>query len=263
MLALRVSAWTVAIAAIVTAWVVGLPRLQTRVAAAAQSTALDVQFANQPVWVNTELRNTLADIIAAELRGDVFDRIDLERARAALLGSGWFEEVRQVQRLRSDLLLVDADFVTPFAVVRDKEGEHLVDPTGRLLPMTFPKGSQHNFVTIVGAHFPRPAHAPQQWEGGDISAALKLLRRIDDRPWKEQIATVDISTALQNQMLVLTSDRGCRLIWGAPPGHEAALEALADRKIAYLDYHFENHGHIDLGHTGEIDLTGKDHVAKR
>lgn len=263
MLALRVTVWLAAIATAITGWIVGLPHLQARAAAAAAARDIDVRFVDQPRWLNGELRDDLVRAAAGELRGDVFDREHLVRARIALLNSGWFEKVKQVQRLTSDLVLVDGEFVTPFAVVRDRDGEHLVDPTGRLLPLTFPTGVKHNFVSIVGAHFARPSRPPLQWEGGDISAALKLLRRIDDKKWKSQIASVDISAAMSSQMLVLTSDRGCRLIWGSPPGQEAALEALADRKIAYLDYHFENHGHIDLGHTGEIDLTGKDHVAKR
>ena len=146
----------------------------------------------------------------------------------------------------------NATFVTPAAVVRDGEGDHLVDPSGRLLPRTFPHGGAEHQLVITNVRFPRPQRPGSQWEGADVTAALRLLRLIDGKPWRQQIAAIDTSRYLAEEVLVIRTDLGASIIWGSAPGEESGLEVAADGKLAYLDKAFEEFNRIDTGYDGEL-----------
>ena len=170
--------------------------------------------------------------------------------------TGWFENIGQVRRVRAGLVEIEARFADPFAVIRDDGGDHLVDSRGRLMPKTFSAGAAEGFVVIVGARFERPGRPGQQWEGADVIAAMRLLRLVQDRPWREQVVEVDISRFMRESSVRLITDRGCTIVWGRAPGLETAGEVPAKRKLSYLDYHHEHYGHIDRGFVTELDITG-------
>ena len=183
--------------------------------------------------------------------------------RDALLATGWFESVPQVRRVSDDFVLIDGRFMTPFALVRDAEGDHLIDPYGRLMPRTYAKGTgPAQKVVIEGVHFDRPAQGGVQWEGMDITAALRLLRLIDERIWRSQVSAVDVARYLPDEVLSLKTDRGAEIIWGSAPGEEQALEVLAERKLAYLDKAYEEFDRIDMGYAGEWYFLQEGFIAK-
>jgi hypothetical protein len=195
--------------------------------------------------------------------GDPFAQEELVAVRDALLATGWFEAVGQVRRTSADEVLVDADFLMPFALVRDADGDHLVDPHGRLMPRTYPKGrGPGSKVVIEGAHFERPGSPAAHWEGEDITAALRLLRLMDDRSWRDQVTVLDVSGYLSEQSLTLRTDRGAEIIWGSAPGEEQALEVLAERKLAYLDKAYEEFERVDMGYAGEWYFLQEGFIAK-
>ena len=179
----------------------------------------------------------------------------LVAVRSELLNTGWYERIDQVRRVRHDRIDIHGVFVDPYAVVRDVQGDHLVDPRGKLLPRTFPVGMADKFVVITNSRFTRPGRPGMQWEGADITAALRLLQLIESHPWREQVAQVDISGVSRGQPLKIITDRGSRIVWGSAPGEETALEAMVERKLHYLNHAFREYGHIDMGHAGTIDIT--------
>jgi hypothetical protein len=250
--------WVLGVAALVAAAVFGGPRLEAVAAArtTVNPTTIEIRFLNPPAWMNGDLEAMLDHTARQHLTGDPFARLDLVAARQSLIDTGWFEEVRQVRRRRADLVEVEASFVRPFAIVRDADGDHLVDPTGRLLPRSYPAGGKPSFIAISGVRFDRPSRAGLQWEGADVTAALRLLRLIHDRPWLGQVASIDTARFLGDQTLILVTDRGCRIIWGREPGAESVSEVPAARKLQYLDYHYQEHRHIDRGFAHELDITG-------
>ena len=260
----RIVGWVGGGLAIIGAWILGVPRLEVY-AAAAGNGEIEVRFIHAPGWVTEELQGHLEAIARGELSGGLLAQEDLERVGLALREDGWIEQVRQVRRVGEQAISIEADFASPFAVVRDGEGDHLVDGKGKLLPLTIPAGSKHQLIAITNTHFPRPMRAGLLWEGMDVTAGLLVLEQIRDKPWLKQgqVVAIDLTGFMETGMVTLVSDRGCRIIWGSAPGKETALESLAKRKLDYLKYQYEQFGHIDLGHTGEIDLTGKDHVVKR
>jgi hypothetical protein len=148
-------------------------------------------------------------------------------------------------------------------VVRDSDGDHLVDSGGKLLPMKFEKGSRPDVIAITGAHFPRPQRLGMQWEGADVTAGLNLLRLINSKPWRRQVVEIDVKGYLTDGPIRVKTDKGCWIIWGGAPGEEPALEVLAEGKLHRLDFLFASHGRIDGGNTGELDITGEKAVVTR
>lgn len=184
-----------------------------------------------------------------------FRQDDLRRIYNALLHSGWFESIEQVRRRRVDLIEVTGVFVDPYAVVRQSDGDYLVDPYGYLLPRRFPVGAADRFITILNVRFPPPGHAGTQWEGVDLMAALGLIRLIDEQPWRDQVTAIDVKDHLRGEPMRLLTDAETHIIWGSAPGEEANLEATVDRKLLYLDNFYHNHGHINGGYRDDLDIT--------
>lgn len=246
------AAWLTLIAVLIALWGFGVPRLQAFVSSRQIVVRPTVQFLNAPAWVRGDLLTRLEMTAQAAITGDLLAQTDLVLSREDLLQTGWFEQVRQVKRLPGNVIEIDARFVEPYAVIRDKDGDHLVDPRARLLPVTFPVGSSKQ-VVVLGARFKRPAYFLEAWEGADVSAALRVMRLIDARPWRSQVVAVDVSAYTNRQMLTLVTNRGTRINWGAAPGEEFAREVPAHQKLSYLDYQFEHFEHIDRGDR-ELDI---------
>lgn len=260
------AAWVIGLAAIVIAWIIGVPRLQRSVAEEAGSAQATVEFIGLPNWVNGDLLAMLVLTTQVQLGGDPFRQQDLVLVRDALLNSGWFESIEQVRRIRTDLVQVRGTFVRPFAVIRDGEGDHLVDPHGRLLPRSYAHDEAEHFIVITGARFDRPQRPGVQWDGADITAALRLMRLIDSRAWLGQIIAIDAADYFSREDgggLIILTDRGSRIVWGSAPGEETAGEATAEKKLSYLDYQADHQGHIDGGYSGELDVTSPNGVFAR
>ncbi len=243
------AAWLVPAAALATAWGLGVPRLRAIAPRYHAAGPVEVRFSETPPWIDGAIEANLVSVARRHIRG-ALRRDGLVGAREALLASGWFDEVPQVRRQAGGLVEIEARFSRPFAVVRDGEGDHLVDVRGRLLPRSFTAGTA-GLTAIVGARGRRPRDTPV-WPGGDVQAALAVLQLVRSRPWRHQVAEIDIGAP----SIVLITDRGCSILWGRPPGAEKGSEVPPDQKLRYLDYHFKHYGHIDRGFLRLIDITG-------
>jgi hypothetical protein len=252
--------WIVGLAGLVAAWMSGVPRLQAHVASHRPAAAPEVRFVDPPAWMSGDLEAWLVLTVQQQITADPLDREALARARSALLQTGCFESVRQVRRNALDRIEVEAVFLQPFAAVVDRDGEHLVDPRGRLLPDGYQMGPASHFIRITGAAFDRPRHPGEQWIGSDVTAALHVIRMIVTRPWWRQVIAVDVSDV---ERVKLTSLRNCRIVWGAPPGEEAIGEVTAEQKLSRLDYLDQSFGRIDVDCPNELDITDPEVVTVR
>ena len=262
--------WLIGIAAIIWGWIWGVPRLEAFAIQRqrAHTNAVEIDFLNTPAWMKDDLLLSLTLAARKPFNFDqgggneIWDTCEtpeqirdaLDEVRDALLAEGWFDSIEQVRLVRGDLVEVEATFVAPYAVIRDRDGDHLIDHFGQILPRSYCRGCAPQFIAITGAHFSRPQYWGDKWEGTDITAALRLLRTIERQEWRGQIAEVDVSTYHQDQSISLYARNGNRIIWGSPPGEEAALESLADFKLHLLDEQFKRSGLIDGGFT-TLDLT--------
>ena len=260
---LVISGWGLLASAFTLGLFMGVPAMRRAAAAASPPTAVQVAFIDPPAWMQGDLAAHLEITAADQIVGNALDRADLIAARNALLETGWFADVRQVRRASPDCVEIEAVFVEPYAVVRDSDGDHLVDPSGRLLPRSAPIGHAPQFIAIEGAYYERPGTIGMQWEGADLTAALRLLRLIDGKEWRHQVVAIDVSDYMQTEYLSIITDRGYSLVWGSAPGQERSGEADTGLKEQYLDYPFVNFGHIDGGHEYNLDLTSPSGVFTR
>lgn len=254
-------AWIFTIGGLITLTALSVPSLRaTRIAAK----DLVVTFDSPPIWLDDSLLTELQDLVRSHLAAIPVGRQGLINASAALDGTGWFASINQVSWEDTSHAIVDATFFIPNARVRSTNGDRFVDPMGIVLPERNGRtvSSGYHFVTLNA-----PEHAPPQrpglrWDGGDIIAALQVLRLIYDRPWALQVEMIDLSTWSYDGSLTLVTDTPCRLRWGSAPGQEVGLEALAVEKIARLDHMYRDHGAIDRGRSVELDITQPDRIAK-
>lgn len=258
-------AWIACIGGLSAAWFFSVPRLQ---AYASQRESVDphdvnIRFLNPPGWFKSDIANTLLRTAYMHAGGDPTRREDLVQMRLALLETGWFEGIRQIRRVDNDAIEIDAQFVHEYTAIRDEQGDHLVDDGGRLLPLTLPRGDRKTRIAISGAHFPRPTTLGHKWEGADVQAGLKMLRLLENQPWRTQIAEIDVAAYLSQSIIRLKTTGGSTIIWGGAPGEEPALEVLAEGKLARLSYLYQHHGRIDGGNEGEVDITGQKAVVVR
>ena len=241
--------WLIAAVAAVAGWIVGVPRLEARVSqfAVDQAQPCKVEFIGAPSWVKKDLKATLSDIVRMHVSPDPLMQQDLINARNALLDTGCFESVAQVRRSGTHAVTVEAAFLEPYAVVKSNGRTLLIDSKGRLLPPSYRVSEHAHFITITGVHYSPPGRAAQQWEGTDITAALRLIALLQPQAWSGQIDTIDLTGFMQGRPIRLITDHGSALIWESAPNEERAGEVSAAEKIRRMQFLFDSRGHIDSG----------------
>lgn len=250
------AAWVLLVAGIITLWVIGVPRLQAYAAQAQYESQIEIRFDEKPAWLKDEIQASLMRTAGANLTGDPLMQQDLAAVRTALLNTGWFRDISQVKRVSPALIQISANFAQPYAVIRDDQGDHLVDIDGRLMPRTFPIGRAAKLTPIIGAEYDRPTSPGQFWQGIDITAALDLLAYVNEAEWRQQVVELDISNYYDKQPMKIITDSGCEIIWGRGPNDEVAAEVTTEQKLAYLDYHYREYDHIDRGFPNRLDISG-------
>lgn len=204
----------------------------------------------------------LEEMVRDQLDGGPFDRDGLRVAADALRSSGWFVSISQVRRSALDAVEIHARWVEPTALVRDRDGDHLIDAEGRLLPRSYKPGAAPSFPRIEGVRAARPDSPGLRYAGGEVAAALALLAVIDDRPWRTQITAVDVSRHAREGVLDLRTSRDTVIHWGRPPGEPSPSEVPTRQKLAYLQFFYDRFGRIDAVGDGTLDVTG-DYVGSR
>lgn len=261
--ALVAGTWTTVLAAAAFGLAVGVPALRAEALSMRPEGPMRVVFVDRPAWMTDGDLSPLAELVDRPLSGSPMDRSGLAAAREALMASGWFEEIRQVRRTGTDEVSIEATWATPFAVVREDGYDYLVDMRGRLLPRCYKAGTApRGFLRIEGSRQPRPSSYGTPWPGDDVSAAMALARLIDERPWRSQIAWIDLTGIPQDGCLRLKTTRGCSIKWGRAPGREGASEVPARQKLDYLAWLNDHSGRIDAGCEDQLDLLN-DYVGMR
>lgn len=245
-----------ALGGIAAALVVWVPRLVERTANAPLPAPVRVVLKDQPRWLPKDERAAIERSVVKSIAANPFDRDGLVAARDAVERSGWLTSVAQVRRSDVDEVVVEGTWAVPFALVCDADGEHLVDARGRLLPRSYPAGKGPRLLRIKGVGASRPAQFGGTWTSDEVTAALAMVASVIDRPWRWQIAAVDMSGWSSDGLLRLQSDRGCTIVWGRAPGKETASEVPAMQKVATLQAAFDRTGHIDGGAREALDLRG-------
>jgi hypothetical protein len=235
--------------------VLGLPRLQSLVAASSPPSPVRVEFAwpvapgagSSSTWMPEEFQRGLTGLVGRALADDP-DPLSSNALRAAadaLAATGWFESVDVVERGSDGVVRVRGRWRVPAAVVRYGGLDQLVAWSGQVLPPTYLPGESGQKV-VFGVRTP-PPEAGRAWaeEAGEVRAALELLALISDRSWRNQVAGVDASDYPTKRRLEIVTVYGTRITWGGAPNDAVPGEQAAHYKLRRLDVLADRFGRID------------------
>lgn len=256
------SGWVIVVVGGVVGALIAVPALAARADRARPESLISVRFPDAPMWMTPQDLAPLEETVRDQLTGSPFDHDGLRVAADGLRASGWFAAISQVRRTSLDSVEVHAQWVEPTALVRDSEGDHLIDANGRLLPRSYRAGAAPAFPRIDGVNTPRPAAPGERYRGGEVAAALSLLDAIADRPWRMQVTAIDVSRYKREGSLSLRTGRDTVIFWGRAPGEVTAAEVPTRQKLSYLQFLYDHYGRIDAVGEGTLDVTG-DFVGSR
>jgi hypothetical protein len=248
--------WAAAAVAAAVALAIAVPRLADAASRAPLPAPVRVVFAESPAWLPKDERLAMERSVLKGLGQSPFDREGLLRARDAVAASGWMSSVTQVRRSDHDEVIVEGTWAIPFALVRDADGDHLVDTRGRLLPRSYAAGKGPRLLRIEGVPAPRPSSFGSTWTGDEVAAALAMAAAFADRPWRQQVTAVVMDGWASDSTIRLRTDRGGEILWGCAPGREAVSEVPALQKLGALQLAFDRTGHIAGGAAESLDLRG-------
>jgi hypothetical protein len=250
------AAWCTGLVATAIGLAIWVPRLLERTSERSLPAPIRVVLGGAPDWLPADERLAMQRAVLRSVASSPFDRDGLIEAREAVRRCGWMPDVSQVRRTDVDEVVVEGAWAIPFALVCDAQGEHLVDTRGRLLPRQYPAGKGPRLMRITGASSPRPTAFGDAWQAPEVTAALRMAALMADRPWRRQVATVDMSAFGRDGTIRFSTDTGCAVVWGCEPGKETASEVPASQKLAVLQHAFDRTGRIDAGQSTSIDLRG-------
>jgi hypothetical protein len=258
----------------------GLQRLQDQVRARqtpAEPTLLQVRFAQAPIWMPVSLQNEIASKLVppsanfgdAQLAEQIFDLAKQEP---------WIRQVKFVHKGHTSdpnvgLVEVGAQFRLPIARVQKDNRYYYIDSEAVPLPVDqvpryvttkdvcyldeseIPPDTKYStihYMTIrgVGAAAPKLG---QHWEGADLADALRLIRLIENRPYANQIASVDVRNSGESikdepsiLMIAQGSDgKSTDIKFGRFPIVQGGDPDISpQRKLAYLDAYYADHGRL-------------------
>lgn len=247
--------WLIGLIGVGALWTLGVPRLEAYADSALATEEISITFRDRPAWLHDELANELKHLARRQLLASPFDREGLVGVHEALSLTGWFANVARIERTTPNQVVITAQFRTPFAVVQDQWGAHLVDRSGFLLPQRYPKGAEPALLPVLARPFAaRPPSPGDQWPGPDIQAGLDLAELLMTKPWFEQVAVIDLAEFARTEAMWLTTRNNARILWGRAPGNEVGAEVPAEQKLRYLDYFNEQYNAIDRG-LSSLDIT--------
>jgi hypothetical protein len=233
------------------------PRMQQRLAArtASESLTVVIDWPTSPgaseSWLPAEERDRLLAAAYGELERypDPFSNEGLAAAARALGETGWFEQVSRVRRETGNTVRVEAVWRLPAAVVRSAGVDYLISRRGELLPIAY-QPERSPLPAIVGAKFDPPLVNGQlaygkPWPGADVRAGLDVLTMVNTRPWRGQVAALDVSDYLSGRRLVLVTQWNGRAVWGGAPSDSVPGEVSAEMKLRRLDVLYRQFQRID------------------
>ena len=216
----------------------------------------DVTLRGAPPWIaeRADVAERIRATVAEVLPADPFDPTGLQRAAERLEGEPWVAEVAQVRRTPAGVE-VEADYREPLALVRARDGYHVVDEAGRRLegPSDRFAAGVRGLPLIVGVSAPPPAEAGRAWRGSEVAAGIGLVRELRDEPFAPQIAAYDVGQRdprTGRLSLVLHTDAGS-VVWGRPVDEPfSAGEVSDERKVERLHQ-------LAAAYRGRIDAGGR------
>lgn len=196
----------------------------------------DIDLVGVPGWMSETVQEGLRHRVAGCIAADPLDGRSLRVAAGTLADDPWVQDVRQVRRLGTGRVMVEAVYREPVALVRGASGFHLVDEVGVVLPGLY---LEHQIgaigLPVLGGVASEPGQVGRVWPGRDIQAGLALIRLVQHESYAGQVRRYDVGRrdGRGRVKLVMHTDGGL-VVWGLPPGDEYGIEPTSAEKLAAL-----------------------------
>lgn len=229
-----------------------------------------VVLKNRPPWMNDFLVEQIAAIARPVSPHSAFDHKLLVDTADLLGRNPWIRKVHGVRRTFTykpgDTLEIDCEYRAPAALVKWGAFYWLVDENGIRLSDRFTEADVPNLQfspdgrtrirVIEGVRHTVPHMAGEQWPGEDLTAGLRMLNYLFDRPYTDQILKVSVANLdgrvdAKSPQVVLWTKFNTQIWWGRPPSEndvDAFIEVSTARKLNYLRLAFEQFGRVDGKH---------------
>ncbi|MEM1445804.1 MAG: hypothetical protein AAGF84_07110 [Planctomycetota bacterium] len=216
-------------------------------------TPADVTLLDAPPWIaGGKIEQRLRDAAAQRIKADPFDGRGLQDAAAMLTLDPWVAEVQQVRRTPTGVV-VEAEYRQPLAMVKARDGYHIVDTEGVRLagPAYWQALEPAGLPLITNVTVAPPGELGLPWEGAEIEAGVELVKLLQDEPFAPQITAYDVGQRdpRTNKLCLVLQTDGGGVIWGRPPGDAwAVAEVSTQEKVQRLRRIAETYmGRIDMG----------------
>ncbi len=256
----RVLSFAVVVSAVCVGLCLGFDRLDARVHRMPRfDRGLTLRWENLPDWLQLGDNRRILEELTQQVPLCRSDRLLDEKLAERLGGAladpsvGWIKSVDRISVRPSAVVSIWCQFRRPAAWIREGRFCYLVDQEAVRLPGRYHAvecgGGPLLMIEGVGE---APPEIGRVWRGGDVAAGLKLAELLANRPFRSQIAGVDVSNHdgrrdRNRPHIELTTDReGSRVWWGRPPGDEFGTEIHAAQKLALLETLYRQHGRIDM-----------------
>ncbi len=254
-------------------WVLGVPALRQRAADGADLVRVGFTYPTAPEaldsWVPPLVRSELEQIVKYVATSDPFDHESLMNTHTKLMQTGWFVDVRSVRRVAVESadapnVVIDADWRLPRAIV-EWRGEPYIVGTDSVV-MERPLGNAVSGLPIIERPLQGPPMAGdrvdwgQPWVLDDVRDGIALLDLLQRTPviirgveaegnLEDYVARVDVR---DQDMLVVTTKKGARVVWGGAVGTSRPGEVTAQRKAELLATLVTGTTHNRAGQTIDI-----------
>lgn len=198
-----------------------------------------VDFTGPPTWLGPARLAELQQVVSLAIDPNPLDQRSLAKAVASLESNPWIESVQRIHRAYDGRIQVQAQFRQPVALVRARDGYHLVDAQARRLPGVYPHNQLSSLgLPVISSVDAAPPKRGATWPGQDVQAGLRLAMFIGLSEFAEQVRRIDVANYAGRANpaaahLVLHTDQGV-IHWGRAPGDEGVHEPPAERKLSML-----------------------------
>ncbi len=247
----RPMGWLLAIAALAVGWSAA-ERWLAGYVGKRRAGEPSVVLVDQPVWMGDRLQAKLQGTVGEVISPNPLDGEGLTRAARRLARNPWVEDVHRVRRRSPEKVTVHASYREPVALVRARDGFHLIDRKVRRLPGIYSREqlAKLDLPVIKGVEAPPPRQG-KPWSGHDVRAGLKLALLIEGESFANEVQAIDVSNDRgrenpRDPHLTLVTDDGA-VRWGRPPGEEKYYEPKPEEKLEHIRKLRERFGSIDAG----------------
>jgi hypothetical protein len=209
-----------------------------------------VELVASPAWMSPLLAEQLRKQVAAELSANPMDLNSLNHAVAVLQDNPWVDQVHRITRTREHMVLVQADYRQPVAMIQSQHGYHPIDAQQHLLPGLYLETQlkQVGLPVITGVQSTMTPLG-SVWQDQSLSAGLDLVYIIKRQPWADQVKSVDVSERdVRGRIrLSILTQQGGKVRWGFAPGQGHPIEVTDTAKLNALSGLYQRCGMIDAG----------------